>query len=122
MQSPLYLFAYGTLKRGHYNHDLLRDAEYVGDVRTRHPYPMVQLDEPFPYLLDKEGEGRRIKGELYRIDINILNRLDVLEGCPDLYYRKEIKVETMGITIKAVAYFKAGAVEDYSEADCLEEY
>ena len=121
MQSPLYLFAYGTLKRGHYNHELLHRARYIADVMTKHPYPMVQLDEPFPYLLDKEGEGRRVKGELYQIDIDTLKTLDILEGCPEHYYRREIKVETMGITVRAIAYFKTDAV-DYKDSELLEEF
>ncbi len=121
MQLPLYLFAYGTLKRGHYNHELLRSARYVAEVTTKHPYPMVQFDEPFPYLLDREGEGRRVRGELYQIDMDTLKMLDILEGCPEHYYRREIKVEAMGITVRAIAYFKTDAV-DYRDCELLEEF
>ena len=121
MVKPLYLFAYGTLKRGHYNHDLLEDANYVADVITKFAYPMVQLDEPYPYLIDCEGEGYPIKGELYKIDAATLSMLDILEGHPEHYRRREIEVHTMGISIRALTYFKSAAIE-YEGLELLEEF
>ncbi|WP_082832115.1 gamma-glutamylcyclotransferase family protein [Clostridium magnum] len=37
-------------------------------------------------------KGKKVKGELYAIDINTLKRLDVLEEEGDLYIRKLVKV------------------------------
>ncbi len=121
MQPNIYLFAYGTLKRGCGNHNILGNAQFVADVETKHAYPMIMLGDPFPYLLDKKGEGRRVKGELYKIDIDTLKMLDILEECPHLYFRKEIKVETLGITLKAVAYFKTEMV-DFNKSELLVEF
>ncbi len=121
MQRKLYLFVYGTLKRGHYNHRWLEDAAYIADVITKRRYPMVVHKEPFPYLLDREGAGYRIKGELYKIDRETLHMLDILEGYPELYNRKELEVEHMGITTKAITYFKTDMIK-YNESDLIEEF
>lgn len=121
MAKSLYLFVYGTLKRGHYNHDLLQAANYVSDVRTKCSYPMLQLDEPYPYLLDREGEGCPIKGELYKIDAATLAMLDILEGHPEHYRRREIEVVTMGISMRATTYFKSEDI-DYDDVELLEEF
>ena len=121
MAKPLYLFVYGTLKKGHYNHDLLQYAKYVADVTTKYSYPMIQLDEPYPYLLDCEGEGYQIKGELYKIDRATLAMLDILEGHPEHYRRREIEVKTIGITFTAISYFKSDAIV-YEGLKLLEEF
>ena len=121
MAKSLYLFVYGTLKQGHYNHNLLQAAKYIADVTTQYAYPMIQLDVPYPYLLDREGEGYPIKGELYKINAATLTMLDILEGCPDHYRRREIPVKTMGIGFVALTYFKSDAI-DHDGFELLEEF
>jgi len=121
MAKPLYLFVYGTLKRDYYNHNLLEDAKYIADVTTRYAYPMIQLDEPYPYLLDREGKGYKIKGELYKIDAATLSMLDILEGYPEHYKRREIEVNTIGISMRAISYFKSEVI-DYEGLELLEEF
>lgn len=121
MAKSFYLFVYGTLKKAHYNHELLLDAKYIAEVTSKHPYPMIQVDEPYPYLLDCEGVGYCIKGELYKIDASILAMLDILEGYPEHYTRREIEVKTIGIGMRAIAYFKSEVIE-YEGLELLEEF
>jgi len=64
------IFVYGTLKRNEYNHHIIeRKASFLMNVMSVEKYPMVILNDPFPYLIDKVGTGKQIKGELYDIDI-----------------------------------------------------
>ena len=58
----MYLFVYGTLKNGFHNHHLLEDGEFVCDATTKHKYPMVNVEEYSPYLIDAKGDGHYIEG------------------------------------------------------------
>ncbi|CAJ1436102.1 unnamed protein product, partial [Effrenium voratum] len=75
------VFVYGTLKRGFTNHvrylglaEKCRKAVYAGRAKTRLRFPMVLRPphvEPTtvaPVLMDKEGAGHHIHGEVYRVD------------------------------------------------------
>lgn len=100
------VFVYGTLKRGHYNHKCLRGAEFVDTAQSVESYPMVCVNETYPYLIDKEGEGFRIEGEVFRISQSILRVLDKLEDYPDYYGRREIPVQLdNGEELLAMCYF-----------------
>lgn len=68
-----YVFTYGTLKRGEYNHGVLGDSEYIGegalegfDMFTNGSFPMIV-----------EGDGL-VFGEVYKV--SDLDRVDMLEG------------------------------------------
>lgn len=67
------LFTYGTLRRGHGNHRLLEDSEFVGkatiNAKRRGPIHVVQTD----------GD-EIVHGEVYRVDDKTLRRIDHLEG------------------------------------------
>jgi len=117
----MYVFVYGTLKQGFHNHYLLENAEFVCEVTTKEKYPMVNTEEYFPYLLDVSGVGHNIKGEVYRIDNVILAMLDVLEGYPEHYTRKTIKVLNQGIEINTIVYFLNEEL-DYSKFELLENF
>ena len=75
---------YGTLKRGFYNHRLLRemDAKFLGEALTRKPWRMVLGEYGIPYLMRGEADGSAVvPGELWEVDDEGLDALDVLEGC-----------------------------------------
>jgi len=101
----MYLFVYGTLKKGFHNHDLLENAEFVCKATTKEKYPMVNTEEYFPYLIDDKGVGHHTQGEVYKIDETILAMLDILEGYPEHYDRQQIQVVSLGIELTATVYF-----------------
>ncbi len=82
------VFVYGTLKRGHPNHDVLAraDARFLMAWATAPEYEMVDLGA-FPAV--QEGGGTAIHGEIY--EVGDLAPIDRLEGYPVLYGRKRIE-------------------------------
>lgn len=82
------VFVYGTLKQGGSNHHLLESSEFV---EYSYVDDMVAINTPgFPYAIDKDGG--HLLGELYRVDEATFRRLDMLEGYPRHYERKEVDV------------------------------
>jgi gamma-glutamylaminecyclotransferase len=95
-----FVFVYGTLKKGHYNHRCISmdpTAKLVFDDAV------VQADMynlgAFPAIT--QGKGH-VQGEVWLVSDLTLDRLDHLEGHPDFYKRKEI---FFGGKQKAWAYF-----------------
>lgn len=73
--------------RGERHHDSLEKAELVGEAETLPVYELVLVDY-FPALL--KGGTTAVRGELYRVDAELLERLDELEEVPHYYVREEI--------------------------------
>ena len=67
---------YGSLKRGHFNHDLLSGAEFVGEDWL-FEFTLYDLG-PFPAVKRYPSDGVLV--EVYRITTLQLHRLDQLEG------------------------------------------
>lgn len=105
--NTVYVFTYGTLKRGYCNNRCLgKDAKFIGNAVTTSKYPM--LDGSFPYMLDRPNEGHCVKGEMWEIPIKqLLLEVDRLEGYPTHYLRRVIEVVTTAGVYKAITYFKA---------------
>jgi gamma-glutamylaminecyclotransferase len=85
------VFVYGSLMRGFRNHVLLTDARFIGEGASEPRFTMLHLGS-FPALV--EVGSTTIVGELYEVDDITLGRLDMLEGHPAFYYRKEIGTVT----------------------------
>lgn len=115
------LFVYGTLKKGFENHYFLDGAKFLGCATTKHRYPMVNIVKAYPYLIDDKNNGKYINGEVYKIDREILERLDHLEGYPDYYTRKKILLLQEGIEIVALTYFINQKI-DYAKLELLESF
>jgi len=81
------LFVYGSLKRGHANHEQLRSAEYLSRARTAASFALRVIDG-YPALVPGT---RAIEGELYRIGVQALHALDEFEG--QAYVRREVALE-----------------------------
>lgn len=98
------VFVYGTLKRGFHNHVYLKGANYLGTGKTVEKYAMV-VDRGLPFVIKKQKISHII-GELYSVNLHLLDNLDRLEGHPTWYRREEIKIASSenGIT-KAWMYF-----------------
>lgn len=81
---------YGTLKQGHGNHRLLQHVERkaVGHVSGHRLY-----QRGIPFLVPDETSPYEVLVELYDVDDETLERLDMLEGHPRWYCRKELPVK-----------------------------
>jgi gamma-glutamylcyclotransferase (GGCT)/AIG2-like uncharacterized protein YtfP len=125
------LFVYGTLRKGMKNHELLMSNNqiYKGLATTVEPYYMVaeytsEIDEfadgrsfvyptrslSHPYIIQntinigKTYYSVIITGELYDISDNIIQILDIHEGCPTVYVRENIKITIDDIPMEVYAY------------------
>ncbi|XP_024595880.1 gamma-glutamylaminecyclotransferase isoform X2 [Neophocaena asiaeorientalis asiaeorientalis] len=110
-----HVFVYGTLKTGQPNHRVLLEsahgrAVFRGWGRTVEPYPLVIAGQRnIPRLLNLPGQGRRVAGEVYAVDEQMLRFLDEFEGCPDMYQRTRVTVavEGAGGTLQCFVYSTA---------------
>ncbi|GAB0094592.1 Troponin C-akin-1 protein [Sergentomyia squamirostris] len=87
-------FVYGTLKRGEPNHHVLTKVEngvgkFVGNAETTVKLPLViGTRYNIPFLLNKRGVGKFVRGEVYEVDETMMGKLDELEGYPEFYDRE----------------------------------
>lgn len=88
-QASTLVFVYGTLRKGFKYHNVLRNACFVGNAKTRDPYALYIAK--YPCLFKGEAVSR-ITGEAYEIDLLTLNTLDELEGHPHEYQREQVPV------------------------------
>ena len=79
----VFVFVYGTLKRGEKNHHWLDGASFQGEAELNG----VVLHDLGPFPMAVVGEGTAI-GEVYAVEGSGLARLDELEGYPRLYDRQ----------------------------------
>lgn len=88
-----YLFVYGSMKKGFQNHERLQNAEYIGNFKTSGQYTMyADTSKMFPYVIEDEKRFQ-IYGELYKIvSKKDFEEIDIMEGVPDFYRRKQINV------------------------------
>jgi gamma-glutamylcyclotransferase (GGCT)/AIG2-like uncharacterized protein YtfP len=122
--SRIYLFVYGTLKLGYKNHD--RFYKYSSNidvistsVKTEKKYIMYPNETKlFPYVEEKNDiNSSHIYGHLYKIDRSFLDILDMFEGVPKHYLRKEITVVDEKGKYKAYIYFKSTTNKDITNKD-----
>ena len=52
-----YVFVYGTLKRGFWNHGYMAGCEYIGSGHLIDKYPLVVDQRAIPFLLNRKGSG-----------------------------------------------------------------
>jgi gamma-glutamylaminecyclotransferase len=90
------VFVYGTLLRGNVSHDVLArlGARFAGATRTSAARTLVDLG-PYPAMLPASDRDRvPVHGEVYEVAAAALDVLDAFEGCPDLYRRERVGLET----------------------------
>lgn len=93
----MYVFVYGTLKRGCSNCDLLKNNDFISGTYTANNFTMLDFGI-FPGVVD--GNTSKIYGELYDVDSDTLESIDEFEGewfCRD--------VTRLGNGISAFMYF-----------------
>jgi gamma-glutamylcyclotransferase (GGCT)/AIG2-like uncharacterized protein YtfP len=86
---PIDIFVYGTLLRDESNHHFLAAAEFLGNDCLA----AAQLFHLGDYPMMINGVGVVI-GEVYRISLEILQKLDILEEHPDYYQRSLVTLQS----------------------------
>lgn len=118
-----YLFVYGTMKRGFPNHSRISgrpNNQFVGDARTTGgSYLMGSRtsgkDIVVPMVNRHSGGSFNILGELYIVDGPTIFNMDLAEGCPDVYIRKDVPVITDGTPYSASMYLFVNDFEFHIE-------
>lgn len=88
------LFVYGTLKKGFRAHDILerQSAVFLKEARTIPQYQLYEINW-FPGMVIDELTPGGVRGELYLVTQECLDRLDAYEGAPDLFRRHEVELD-----------------------------
>lgn len=81
------LFVYGTLRSGHSRSDILENSKLIGTGVTR-----GTLYDLGPFPGTKFNKGSDVIGEVYEINQEVLNLLDMIEGNGFLFERKLVPV------------------------------
>jgi len=114
------VFVYGTLMRGQINHELLAGAEFVGEGVTSKAFGFyagpdrgADADElpQIPYAYEQPASGDaavQVQGEVWAVDAATLAELDKLEGHPDWYQRKSVRVLISEKDIETFMYIILG--------------
>jgi gamma-glutamylcyclotransferase (GGCT)/AIG2-like uncharacterized protein YtfP len=102
-EEGLYLFVYGTLKRGQRNHSLIAESPFIGEAVTEPLYRLYDLG-PYPCLAEDADNGRPVRGEVFLVDARTLRRLDRLEDVPHLYERKTVRLHDFGPPVATYLY------------------
>lgn len=100
----MYVFVYGTLKKGYHNHDLLKDSVFIQDLVTPPIFEMksVSASGGFPCLV--EGD-KAIHGEVYFCNKETLTNLDRLEGVPHMYQRRTFQSNLGDLKNVPISYY-----------------
>ena len=85
---PIFVFVYGTLKRGHQRHSALSNSPLIAQETIKGT--LLNLGN-FPGFIPEGNED--VHGEIYEITPQILSLLDRIEGHPDFYKRQLIATE-----------------------------
>lgn len=87
------LFVYGTLKQQQVNHEYLKSSCYMGNYITAEPdYGMLVGEVPYVY---RKHNGNYISGEVYKINEEVLNFLDIFEENNHVYQRNLIAIDRL---------------------------
>lgn len=75
---------YGTLKKNHNNHHILRNSKFIGTTHTKAEYNFFAVGSAFPAVT--LNGNKSIPIEIYKVDDPSIERdLDRLEGFVDHY-------------------------------------
>lgn len=104
----IYVFVYGTLKRGFSLHKYLRGARFLGEAELE-GFLMYDLGW-YPGIVPGPG---RVRGELYEVSPALLAVLDEVEEEGEEYERRLLPVRLSdGCTIEAFVYVYRGKISE----------
>ena len=92
-----YVFVFGTLKEGFPNFGTNTGTRVPGLFVTTERYPFYLIGERHsPWLVNIPGQGEHVVGQVFKVESEVLERMDVLERVnePDGYDRIRIKVKS----------------------------
>ncbi len=105
------IFVYGSLMRGFPNHHLIEEgnAQFLGVHESEEKLYMVGLRSgAYPYLIDEavhpSCQPTTIKGEVYEVSYDLIQRLDAFEGHPYHYTRQTLIVHNGNRFQPVIAY------------------
>ena len=104
------VLVYGSLRRGLHNHYLLEHTLFVGNIKTPALWTLYDLGA-FPAVVP--GGNTAITGEVYQVDDATFAELDLLEGYPDFYQRRQIDTDLGLLWI----YYLPKAAPDFIKVD-----
>ena len=81
------VFLYGTLKRGERLHFAVESQVFVGVAATKPCYRLYSLGT-YPGLVEADGQGLSIEGEIWEVDVQCLRELDDIEAVDEGEYRR----------------------------------
>ena len=114
------VFVYGTLMAGYHNHFLLETSKWIDYAKTSNEYSLFEEGIPFVY---EDLKLTTITGEVYEVSPSVMLYLDMLEGHPTCYERKQVDVKLgfTGKVVKAWLYFYPKIVGKLIESGSYEE-
>lgn len=90
------LFVYGTLRRGGKLHMHMRGARYIKDIDI-HFYKLVMHPHQWFPAMVRAPVHSTVKGEVYEVDDDMLERLKIVEGHPHLFKLTEVGVSDLSL-------------------------
>lgn len=83
----IFLFVYGTLRRGEPGHELMSQARFVATVMRNHLRWI--RDAEYPSCIESEDATEFVVGEIWAVPVSDLAMLDAYEG--ENYVRTQLK-------------------------------
>lgn len=92
-----FVFVYGSLKEGYWNHSVLQDSGFITTATTCKKFNFHTCGFPYMHEYGAVEERMKVHGELYEVTSDeVMEDLDSLEGHPYHYQRSYIRVKPDG--------------------------
>lgn len=115
MENKYKVAVYGSLRKGLYNHYLMSHSDFIKTVSVEVPFKMISMSDRFPALIPTK-ENNLVVFELYKVDDKTARNLDILEGYPDFYSKKYIKIEDEDYLVYYLSPLKIANKEEVVES------
>lgn len=112
------IFVYGTLKRNNALHSALENCMFLGEGITLEPTFRLFCNGCYPHAINTGEGGYRISGELYSVPDKVVAELDLIEGHPTSYTRRDVEFmreDGNFVWGQMYVYNNKGACKHYTE-------